>query len=303
MSIKLRGKRTIKLWIQGSEKNAFVENGRVCYKSAGRSVDIENKAAEDGLTSCLSWWREDKSVYITYNPDMYNAPVKLGRIEDKVKIYAVFAFYGDLVEESFVDINSSTGIVKTLPKTYADLADEGIRRVWRDNIFYADENNNFGDYEKINVSFNFRKVACGSHIPHFKIYIKDVGQPICWYNVLWSAGKKSLNPANDVVLCAKFKSIKKRIPINVWADAFRYQAAHEFGHVLGLGDAYHGVTQVGAPDNPKALAEVPADEIMRSGWHSAEVYANTMEMILEAFKTGSLQKYDPRNHSKVIRTY
>lgn len=41
---------------------------------------------------------------------------------------------------------------------------------------------------------------------------------------------------------------------------------------------------------------------MRSDWNTVIVYPNTIEMVLEAFKLNTLQKYDPYNEpSKAIR--
>lgn len=77
--------------------------------------------------------------------------------------------------------------------------------------------------------------------------------------------------------------------------------AHEFGHVLGLGDAY---TNGGAPVN---------DEIKGGGWlvgdimrSNGPVRSNNIEMVLEAFKMNKYQMFpneatSPNDVSKVIR--
>ena len=293
-------KKAAKLWIQGKEKVAFEVNGIVYYETVFGAVSIIDKARAEGKANCLSCWNENNMTHYTYNPHMQNAPVQLVRNQDQVSVSAKISFYGNLAKEKFVEIMPHAKVVK-LSKNYADIAMEGIRNIWSDETFYADENNKFGDYRTIDVKFNIEVVDNYSSIAHLKMHIKDIGQPICWYNVFWKAGKKSVG--RDIVLCAGFRSFKMRKAKHVWEIAFKLQAAHEFGHVLGLGDAYKGLTQHGAPNNSKVLMEVPANEIMRSGWQDAQIYANTMEMILEAFKVSSLQRYDPRNPSAVIRTY
>ena len=295
--------KAAKLWIQGSQKDAFVENGSVYYKTPSGPANIFEKAKNEGKESCMSHWLENNILNITYNPHMHNAPIRLVRDENKISISAALSFYESLADAPFSYTNPQTGATSRSKKTHSALALEGIRQVWQDNIFYSDKNNYFGDYDFVEVNFNISTVANNSHLPHFKISIKETGQPICMYNVFWKAGKKSLGPVSDIVLCNKFKAFGSKKITPEWEESFKYQAAHEFGHVLGLGDAYGGLTQAEAPKTPAALEEVPADEVMRSGWHSAKVYPNTIEMILEAFKTSALQKYDPGSHSAAIKTY
>ena len=290
-----------KLWIQGREKQAFSNGGLVYYKTPTGAVSILDKARSEGCEDCLSQWYENNIIHVTYNPQMANAPVKLVRNENRVSIFATLSFYGPLTSENFIytDPNSQASSIST--QTCANIALNGIKHTWRSQTFYADKNNYFGDYNSLDVRFDIRTVPNNSSTPHFRVNIKDIGQPICLYNLFWSAGKKSIRPVFDFVLCTTFRGMKfwKAKPRPVWEDAFKLQAAHEFGHVLGLGDAYGGLTQHEAPKT----IEVPEGEIMRSNWREAVVYPNTIEMILEAFKTSSLQKYDPRGHSSVIRTY
>jgi len=79
-------------------------------------------------------------------------------------------------------------------------------------------------------------------------------------------------------------------------------AAHEFGHVLGLGDLYKkGVAST--PECPQGERFAEGD-IM--GTHGA-VTPNNIEMMLEAYTTGKYQAYVnsnlPEVKSKVIRSY
>jgi len=79
-------------------------------------------------------------------------------------------------------------------------------------------------------------------------------------------------------------------------------AAHEFGHVLGLGDLYKkGVAPT--PECPQGVKYAEGD-IM--GSHGA-VTPNNIEMMLEAYTTGNYQAYVnsnlPEVKSRVIRSY
>lgn len=62
-------------------------------------------------------------------------------------------------------------------------------------------------------------------------------------------------------------------------------ASHEFGHILGLGDAY----KTPISGDTKVTDEVSSTDIMRSFWGT--VSANDVKMILEAYKTNKWQTF------------
>ena len=79
-------------------------------------------------------------------------------------------------------------------------------------------------------------------------------------------------------------------------DMFSNRAAHEFGHVLGLFDAY-GYGQhfpLGGAVLPAVpiTVEVPPNDVMRSEWNVHYKYTDSAyEMLLYAWSTSSLQLY------------
>jgi hypothetical protein len=79
-------------------------------------------------------------------------------------------------------------------------------------------------------------------------------------------------------------------------DRFTSTASHEFGHVLGLFDAYgykeHFLTgDFWLPAAPVS-SEVPVEDIMRSPWWNSPQYMPIdYEMMLYAWSSNSLQLY------------
>jgi len=288
----------VKLWVNGREESgAHIQAGQIIYtpRRGGPRI-VQDDIQRNNTQDCLSQWTEKGVRHITYNPDMKDAPVKLRRERGDVFVTINVAFSGAMVDRPFVDIDAKDNKT-TLKETYAQVALEGIKRQWHDDVFEPGRFNCFGDDERINWKVSVNEVPPRSSTPHLRIRLAERGQPICLYNILWSIrGNQRKNPTHDINLTAFFGR-------HIWKNAFMNLSAHEIGHTLGLGDAYEGFTQRGVPkDDETILEEIPLDEIMRSDWNNATVGNITVEMILEAFRSNSLQRYDPRNPSRVIQT-
>ena len=81
---------------------------------------------------------------------------------------------------------------------------------------------------------------------------------------------------------------------------YKDTAAHEFGHVLGLGDAYD-VSWHSAAN--ATTGEVPQNDMMRS---NGTVTPNDIEMLLYAWQLNTWQEYVDSNRyakSPAIRSY
>ena len=88
---------------------------------------------------------------------------------------------------------------------------------------------------------------------------------------------------------------------NYTANQYIKVAAHEFGHVLGLGDL-HGKGVAPTQECPQGRHYEHGDMMGSHG----EVTSNNIEMMLEAYTTGWYQAYvnsGPEVKSKVIRSY
>ncbi len=214
--------------------------------------------------------------YVIINNKMSKAPLKLIRKGSRVDIYVNFNFCGKCSEIEFEDKH----------ELYKQVAINGILDSWQGRYFENPGYDLFGmDYVDVIIHIDEKK-----DMKKLNFHINHEGRGFAPYNIFWNIRGNIFNS----VYCFQFQK-------NVYYtyNRFAQLAAHEFGHLIGLGDAYKDITQDAAPVNP----ETPQLNIMRDC--SNIVSSNDIEMVLEAFKTNKLQRYTDYyflfKKSKVIR--
>lgn len=243
---------------------------------------------------------------------MKNAPITLEKNGNKVVITAFITFSGNYADKKF-----DSG------HTYAETAAASLEAKWSgDYIIYDQEINVVTKvFSNSNSPNNILKSAICSSSQRF-LKIKIIGETIAskimrsherlsWFGILkndetissWSAAKSS-NPITIYVTenfqgSAPYKLISK--------SSFEGLVCHEFGHALGLGDAYNAGYRGGrfpwtldgfyAPGNYEVRdrsgktysVSVPNDDIMI---YNKKVSDNDIRMALEAYETG-IQQFFP----------
>jgi RHS repeat-associated protein len=163
-------------------------------------------------------------------------------------------------------------------KTYEELAKDGLN-MWEGTY------NVFG--REVNVTVNIidldeeNKLNPGQEFA--KINIKDKTGTS---NVSYGLSEWSItNSGKMTVFTGTGKGSKERLRTQ---EEFSNTVAHEFGHMLGLDDAY------GKGDRPEAIVstEVPSNDLMRSNWGNPVVTDNDIEMLVLAWSTNEQQHYE-----------
>ncbi|MDQ2088225.1 hypothetical protein RBH29_17515, partial [Herbivorax sp. ANBcel31] len=249
---------------------------------------VRELAEYRGYGDTISWWHDaNKNLNVLVRPEMKYAPIQVKREGGEFKINAKVRFTGD-ANELFED----TG------KTYAELAAKGIEEHWTTS-FVGSEYDFYEGFEG-NVVTNVSYMVPGqsyfvnSNQRYLNINIDLIDPPKKRVPSTMSGGGRrwsvvSPGSINIVHYDNKYPNMLK---------GHKYVAAHEFGHTLGLSDAYERPSSEAA----EVTAEVPRNDIMRR--HRGTVNANTIEMVWEAWSTNQWQYFDGHNRypaSRVIK--
>lgn len=215
---------------------------------------------------------------------MKNQAIQITVSGNTVKIKAYVNFTGDANEEF-----GNTG------KTYAEIVKEGIQERWRTTFNGSDYD--FAKGIKGNVVTEIISMVPG------KTYYNNPAQKYIqfvvdtadesWYDDKlggiigdehishFKGGRSdwSISSSKEITL---YKCYKKDIYNE---NELKGVASHEFGHALGLGDAYPeangDITLVSNDEVTNGKGTISNGNIM---WNNREVLANDVEMVLEAFK-------------------
>ncbi len=163
--------------------------------------------------------------------------------------------------------------------TYAEAAEEGIRKYW----------------EEAGFKVEIHTVDKGDPRPHINILpAKMTGTSYVmsrWWRWGWGLFRSSFHPESFMINWSRRHpgNIHLNLRIKCSKSYFMRVAAHEFGHILGLGDAY------GA--HYRFFYEVPGTEdyMMNSNRH---VSPEEVSMVIRAQQTGKMQYFPIRFSAK-----
>lgn len=267
---------------------------------------INELAEKTGTSDLISTWTADNGGIINvYNPGMKDNGVIVRRIDNHVYVDVKYNIWRR-------DYNQVDGMA------LETILENGMAK-WASNgkLYYNDKNiEQMGDYSgiEVNVSytfaeeenavlFNFHEDKVGSARAK-TVYADEPGGE---YNNEWKINKHRKVDLYNYEIGNSYNVEPLK------SDSMILLVAHEFGHVLGLSDAY-ARPEFNLEQAPLGGYEVPDDDIMRdprkpgSQARNGKVTPNDIEMMLLAFMRNEQQYYYTSTRLKIhqseaIRSY
>lgn len=236
--------------------------------------------------------------------DMNYSPVKVTRSGNQINIAANINFTGDAME-----------IFPGTNKTYADAVVEGILKHW-DNLAFVGTNYDFGVGTNIVVNTTTNRkynTPQDGLVRYFEVHVDNDEAGVLGITKIPIIGIEVDRQVSNMKSGKGGWSVSNPGKITMYKDynggpdytyvEYGNTVAHEFGHILGIGDAYGPGTMkpakvtIEVPDNPGFYT----GDIMRDNGY---VTANDVEMVWEAWKTNEWQyfvDYNGHKRSKAIK--
>lgn len=232
-------------------------------------ISIEAWAHSDGTWDTISFWLDEVGNRINvYNPAMQNSPVKVVRLHNHITIYVFYHLSGKY--NYITEMLGAQEPWQPIEEAFCRWANNG------DLYLNNNTSEKFGNYAGVQVHVN---CAFTLNSPSLTVEINygDGGS----HNTV-SSGDWRINNVGNIVVYIPHPNVLLSRFINI--------VAHEFGHALGINDAY----SKGLAFNPDVTDEVPDEDLMRRVTYSTPytiITPNDIEMAWEAWKKNSMQNF------------
>jgi RHS repeat-associated protein len=282
-------------------------------------IGVRDLASKLGLEDTLSWWNDNGKLNVTIREDMNYSPVKVTRDGNEINIAANINFTGD-AKELFPGTN----------KTYADVIAGGIQGKW-DNLSFTGTNYDFGVGNDITVKTTINRAyntAQKGFNKYFELNVDNDEAGVLGITKISILGIDVDRQVSHMTGGLDNWSVSNPGMITMYKDynggpdysedEYGRTVAHEFGHILGIGDAYGYKPGATAKEKAKYdnrseaqdTTEVPGESGGYGGWDMMRgndiVTANDVEMVWEAWKTNKWQyfvDYNGHKKSSAITSY
>lgn len=268
---------------------------------------LEAYLHQTGTWHLFSQWDEYTNGYITgkisvYNPDMEYSGCRVQRRGIDITIDVYVNFINDLDGFSLTDMFRNRGHIESeiTWEESVELIKKGIK-LW-EGWYGKTPYDKFGLDECVQVQVNLHEKDAGESFSERQefvdIRVEKIGRSfaLTYMDIggfhLPIGGDWRINRVGHIhlflIMVYDDETIKAKSN-----SSFQRTAAHEFGHVFGLGDAY---SEPGVRDTGKGNDEVSKTDLMNEG---AWITSNDIEMLLLAWKENDRQFFvKERGHEK-----